>query len=456
MLLAFAAAGSPLLFGSTNAFMIAFWCVVLGISLIICNPEVLRKNHRILLSLSAAVAIAFSFVVHEQIALQPWIAASHPLWAEAAKGLGEPVLAAVSIARNQPWFSIGAPLVAILTLTVSVVVSSDRILAWRLIWILAWAGAAYAIYSIAAFLVDPTKVLWREKLGHFGGLTGTFLNQNTAATFFGSCSVVWFLIVFEQIKKLLPRRPFSFSDGARRILNQVNVKVAFFFGPLLICLAALFLTRSRAGVMLSLVALLIAAACSFHRLLFSKMAVLGAALLAGTVLLLLLQTMGAGVGSRIDLEGVVDRGRSATYRSTLTMIRDRPWFGTGLGTFEMAFPAYRSGEISMSGTWNRAHNTLLELTSDLGIPLATIIVVGWLLIIAQLIRGSLRRRRDVALPTAGLAVGVLGLSHSLIDFSLQIPGYTIPFCAIVGAGLAQSFSMGDYRPPTDRRAARPR
>jgi len=165
---------------------------------------------------------------------------------------------------------------------------------------------------------------------------------------------VWFLIVFEQIKKLLPRRPFSFSDGARRILNQVNVKVAFFFGPLLICLAALFLTRSRAGVMLSLVALLIAAACSFHRLLFSKMAVLGAALLAGTVLLLLLQTMGAGVGSRIDLEGVVDRGRSAAYRSTLTMIRDQPWFGTGLGTFEMAFPAYRSGEISMSGTWNRA------------------------------------------------------------------------------------------------------
>jgi O-antigen ligase len=110
----------------------------------------------------------------------------------------------------------------------------------------------------------------------------------------------------------------------------------------------------------------------------------------------------------------------------------------------------------MSGTWNRAHNTLLELTSDIGIPLATTIVVGWFLIIAQLIRGSLRRRRDVALPTAGLAVGVLGLSHSLIDFSLQIPGYTIPFCAIVGAGLAQSFSMGDYRPPTDRREARPR
>jgi len=69
---------------------------------------------------------------------------------------------------------------------------------------------------------------------------------------------------------------------------------------------------------------------------------------------------GSGVGSRIDLEGVVDRGRSAAYRSTLTMIRDQPWFGTGLGTFEMAFPAYRSGEISMSGTWNRAHNTLLS------------------------------------------------------------------------------------------------
>jgi hypothetical protein len=32
------------------------------------------------------------------------------------------------------------------------------------------------------------------------------------------------------------------------------------------------------------------------------------------------------------------------------------------------------------------------------------------------------------------------LTHSVIDFSLQIPGYAIVVFSLVGAGLAQSFS----------------
>ncbi len=425
--------------------MIVLWCLVLGLALVVCSPRALRTNHYISLSLSAVVTIAFAFVLYQQITLQPWIATPHPLWTEAANVLGEPVSGIVSIARNQPWFSIGTPLIAILTLTVSFVVGADRILAWRLLWVVAWAGAAYALYSIAAFGFDPTKVLWREKSGHLDSLTGTFLNRNTAATFFGSCSVLWLLITLDKIKKLLPRHEFSLAEMARQILNKANRDLIVSIGVLLLCLTAMFLTRSRAGVILSLAVLMIAAACSFRRMLPTRIAALSAALVGGTVLLVLLQTMGSGVGNRFDLEGIVDRGRSATDRSTLTMIYDRPWFGTGLGTFEMAFPAYRSGDISMSGVWNRAHNTLLELTTDLGIPFAAILVVGWLFIIVRLILGSLRRRRDSALPLAGLSVGILGLSHSLVDFSLQIPGYTIPFCAIVGAGLAQSFPSANNR-----------
>ena len=45
--------------------------------------------------------------------------------------------------------------------------------------------------------------------------------------------------------------------------------------------------------------------------------------------------------------GLVDHTRLSLFRSTLRMIADRPWFGTGLGTFNLAFPAYRSDDISM-------------------------------------------------------------------------------------------------------------
>jgi hypothetical protein len=60
-------------------------------------------------------------------------------------------------------------------------------------------------------------------------------------------------------------------------------------------------------------------------------------------------------------------------------------------------------------------------------------------VLATLIRGIQVRHRDAILPMAALAVAVLALLHSMIDFSLQIPGYALVVFAIVGAGLSQSF-----------------
>jgi O-antigen ligase len=120
------------------------------------------------------------------------------------------------------------------------------------------------------------------------------------------------------------------------------------------------------------------------------------------------------------------------------MIADHPWFGTGQGTFAYAFPAYRSPNISMWGVWDIAHNTLLEVASDMGIPIATLVVIAWLVVFAVLIRGALVRRRDLVIPVAALAVAILAVLHSLIDFTLQIPGYAIVAMALIGAGLAQS------------------
>jgi hypothetical protein len=50
----------------------------------------------------------------------------------------------------------------------------------------------------------------------------------------------------------------------------------------------------------------------------------------------------------------------------------------------------------------------------------------------------LSRRRDQILPTIAFSTGVLGCGHTLIDFSMQIPGFEIPVCSVFGMGLAQS------------------
>ena len=143
--------------------------------------------------------------------------------------------------------------------------------------------------------------------------------------------------------------------------------------------------------------------------------------------------MGANVTKRFDIEGFVDQGRLETYRSTLKMIADHPWFGTGLGTFVWSFPAYRS-DVSMWGIWEFAHSTPLELAADLGLPLIGLIGLAWLVVLVVPGAGVRTRRNDRIVPAGALAVAILGLAHSFIDFSLQNPGYAITVFALVGAG----------------------
>jgi O-antigen ligase len=216
-------------------------------------------------------------------------------------------------------------------------------------------------------------------------------------------------------------------------------KVVVAFSMLLLCLLAMFMTGSRAGVVVSLLALVVAFTAFFRRDLPRRTGLVIGFAGGGAVALIVLQLMGGGVNARFDIHGLADEGRLDAYRSTLRMIADHPWLGTGQGTFAYAFPAYRSPNVSVWGTWDMAHNTLLQIAADMGIPIAALVVIAWLVIFAVLIRGTLIRRRGLMVPVAALAVALLAVLHSMVDFTLQIPGYSIVALSLVGAGLAQSF-----------------
>jgi O-antigen ligase len=171
---------------------------------------------------------------------------------------------------------------------------------------------------------------------------------------------------------------------------------------------------------------------------------------AGIFALALLQLLGSGVESRIDAGGLVEQGRLAAYQSAFRIIADYPWFGTGLGTFTSIFPAYRSADISIVGIWPVAHSTPLELAVELGIPLTMVIAAGWIVAILVLIRGTGRSRRDTVVPLIALAVSLIALLHSSVDFSLQVSGYAIVVFGLVGVGLGQSFGTS----PSSRRSRR--
>lgn len=273
-------------------------------------------------------------------------------------------------------------------------------------------------------------------LGGDGGGPSTV--RNTAAVYFGSCAILWLLLASD---RLIKRMDLPVDTLGAFYMAIRDAREALFLpgGMVLLCLTAMALTQSRAGTTFSLMALSIAGACFFWRYLPNRR-FLPVLLLATSLPVAALLLLGGGVNSRFNLEGFSDEGRIEVYRSTLRMIADHPWFGVGLGGFPWILPRYRMPDLSMWGTWTRAHSTPLELAAEVGLPLAGLIALAWLAALVVLARGFRRRRRDRLIPLAALAVALLALIHSCGDFSLQIPGFAVVVFAIMGVGLAQSVS----------------
>lgn len=424
------------------------WCALLGAGLVLASTKRLQKGHLVLLGGLAFVALCFGFVLHEQLSDHPWLAPFNPVWAKASEALGQQLVPSVSIVRGQPFFALGSPLANILALILGLIVGVDSDRARRGIRVMAWAGVGYAVYGIFALLLDPTEILWREKTAYVGSLTSTFYNRNSAAAYFGSCSAVWFVLLMAAIRGSLPRGAIEWKKVQYYLLAETRKDVLIRFVMLFVCLSAMFMTGSRGGVLVSLMVLTLTFMIYFGRDL-SRRGLLLALLGCVATSLLLLQVLGSNIGFRIDVLGLSDVGRLSAYRSTLKIIADNPWFGTGLGTFAFGFPAYRSDDISMRGIWDIAHNTHLEFASEMGIPLTLIVALAWiaaLIVLSYRLRG---RRRSMIAPLSSLAVALIALLHSSIDFSLQIAGYSIVVFALLGVGLSQAMRAFSSEVDTD-------
>jgi O-antigen ligase len=434
---------APLPFGSVDPLPILAWCIALGIALCMASLRGLDGRHLLVVAGVAGIIGAYLLVLHEQLAVLPFFAVSlpDPVWREAADALGTNTPPAVSMVRDLPLFALGAPLAAVLCLLVSFAVCVERKRAHQLLHVVAWSGSAYALYGILAFLVDPTKVLWMTKQAYFSVLTSTFINRNTAAVYFGCCAIIWLLILVERVRQRLPPGATISLALISRSIQSLRHGAWIGFLAFFLCLVAMFLTGSRAGALLSL----LVGAGALSRLAWRTIRFgwksIGVLAAAAGALFIIVQLLGAGVVGRLDNEGLASGGRLETYHSTLTMIGDHPWLGTGLGSFAWSYPAYRSSDLTARGTWDRAHSTPLEIASDMGLPLAGMVVAGWAGAFAVLAFGLWTRKRDHIILVAALAVASLGILHSMIDFSLQIPGFAIVVFAIVGAGLAQSFRL---------------
>lgn len=318
---------------------------------------------------------------------------------------------------------------------------------WRA---LAYFGVGYAAIGVLQELFFPEQLLFERKVFYVGSLTATFVNRNTAGTFFGLAFLLNLGLEFDALRKIrlasLVKKTLNF-DMAWPDKHTMTLVHLF---ACLVCAVALFLTQSRGAVGATFVASTFAAALIATRSVTSDAPSDDSAkwrhraMTIGVVLVVSgLFALFAGRSIyRMEEAGAAD-GRWCAFASTLEGIHDNWVLGAGFGTFQDVFPVYRDPTCAgITGVWERAHNVFLEGWLGLGAPFLVGLAVGCAVLIAVFVHGVRTRHRLRFAPIVGLAALILATLHSIVDFSLQIPGFTVYFAAAMAAAISISLGRG--------------
>ena len=363
---------------------------------------------------------------------------AHPLWPSVVEVLGTSAGASISIAPG----AVGPALLRLASygaiFWLALQYARDRRHAHELVtWVTA-ASVVYALYGLVNFFAGNTHLLWYPRWAYATDVTGTFVNRNSYATFAGLgllAAVAMAIRTFREKWRVADRSLARFPRGVESFMGRPLV---YSFGALVIGMAWLQ-SHSRMGfgaTVVGLAALLLvlrAAGVVRH---FGLAATIGVAGLG-----FLIFSSGALTFDRIEQATSADR--LPLFAMVIEGIRAAPWTGHGFGSFPVVFPMFRDLTIPQAIDFTQAHNSYLELAFELGVPVATLLVaaVVWAALLCA--RGVFRRSRDRLVPALGFAAALLVGTHALVDFSLQMPAVAYLFAALLGAGVAQSWSPGD-------------
>ncbi len=310
------------------------------------------------------------------------------------------------------------------------------------LWAFVTSACLFAVYGLARYGVDWEKILWYESIN--SNLTGPFVNQNNAATYFGLALVCVLGLLLQAFRKTeRSSRNSSLRYRFIAAMQGLPGRTGLLLMVFIILLVALLLTGSRAGIGASI------AGCMtlivLRLLKNGRNDGQGAQHFAGLLFMLVLVAvifeMSGGRFAQRMLSADIDAGgRFDVYLMTWNSISDNAMYGTGAGTFQDVFPVYRDQTLGHAATWDKAHNDYLELFLGLGIPAASMFLLALFLVFLSVLRGYFRRRRDSIYCGIAVSSTVLVALHAMVDFSLQIQAVAMAFAMLLGLGVAQSQS----------------
>jgi O-antigen ligase/tetratricopeptide (TPR) repeat protein len=260
-------------------------------------------------------------------------------------------------------------------------------------------------------------------------LISTFVNPNHQALFFA-------LALFIALGLLLRpsgRGPKGLASPPGP-LASLPARVLLVGGTFALALA-LVLTLSRGGIVsaaagiLAILALAVSGRVRRPALLPVLGVVVGVVAYAGWV----------GLESVSDRFQAVLREPTSDLRwriwlGTLGVVADAPVTGIGLGAFQDGFSPYRPAVVPLDRVVDHAHNDFLQLLAETGILGLAISLWGLVAFTVFTVR-RWRGRRDPfvrGLVLGGIGAVVAAVAHSLVDFSLRMPGNAVALVVLAG------------------------
>lgn len=286
-----------------------------------------------------------------------------------------------------------------------------------MIGFLTFFGFAVAVFALLQHFTWNGKFYWlRTPLSALGSPFGPFANHNHFAGFM----------------ELLIGLPLALIAA-----SAVRREERIFYGFLAVVMGVTILFSLSRGGMLSLAIELLFLLAFSRRLRSQKKNAQSSRLRRGMLVLIVTITIVAGT-FWIGADSVVNRvsgsnqdnlstSRVWVWRGALSVFFTYPVLGAGLGAFQTIYPQ-RSTYDGSFGFVAQAHNDYLQVLADGGMIGA--VLAFWFLwaVGRDVLQGLQSHDPLIAGMALGSGTGIVGLlTHSLLDFNLQLPSNAMLF-----------------------------
>ena len=301
----------------------------------------------------------------------------------------------------------------------------QRLKNWGLVFCLLAVAAAESLIGVIQYVSNPAL-----ERAH-----GTLINPNHFAAYLEMSLPFAFMLSALHISR------WRSSQGMARVKSGVIAGV----GALLVGFMVLAIANSvsRVGLLTALGSLALCGILLLPRRwsVAARVSMGGSLLLAAGIGVLALapaRLVTRMAGAADSPNAFNDHLRLGMWKDTLSMIKDYPVFGAGLGAFRAAFLRYQTSDLDHAIIYS--HNDYLQLTAEGGVlGLLLVLTIGALvfrMLIHSVTEAAHRHDRMLAIAcTASLSAIAL---HSFFDFNLYVP----PVALL--AAIVSGMSVGLY------------